>query len=81
MIDATNFPTDRYLVESVAAARGLTVRWLEPDLVENITAEVLAAALSERTAVVVLSQVDYRSGTLLDLPALTALDPRRRRGS
>lgn len=72
VIDATNFPTDRYLVESVAASRGLAVRWLEPDLVENITAEVLSAALSDRTAVVVLSQVDYRSGTLLDLPGLTA---------
>ena len=73
VIDATNFPTDRYLVESVAAARGLTLRWLEPDLVENITAEVLSASLSNRTAVVVLSQVDYRSGTLLDLPGLTSL--------
>jgi kynureninase len=71
VVDATNFPTDRYLVESVAAARGLTVRWLEPDLVENVTADVLAGALTERTAAVLLSHVDYRSGTLLDLPALT----------
>ncbi|AXT85214.1 kynureninase [Aeromicrobium sp. A1-2] len=71
LIDATNFPTDRYLVESVAASRGMTVRWLEPDLVENVTVELLGGALSDRTAVVVLSQVDYRSGTLLDLPALT----------
>ena len=73
VIDAMNFPTDRYLAESVAASRGMTVRWLEPDLVDNVTVDVLAGALSERTAVVVLSQVDYRSGTLLDLPALTAL--------
>ena len=73
VIDATNFPTDRYLVESVAAARGLTVRWLRPDLIDNVTVQVLAEALSERTAVVVLCQVDYRSGTLLDLPTLTAL--------
>lgn len=71
VIDSTNFPTDRYLVESVAAARGLTVRWIEPDLVENVTVDLLASVLTERTAVVVLSQVDYRSGTLLDLPALT----------
>jgi len=71
VIDATNFPTDRYLVESVADARGLTVRWLEPDLVENVTVDVLTAALGERTAVVLLSQVDYRSGTLLDLRGLT----------
>jgi kynureninase len=71
VIDATNFPTDRYLAESVAAARGMTVRWLDPDLVENVTTDVLAQALGERTAVVLLSHVDYRSGTLLDLPALT----------
>ena len=73
VIDATNFPTDRYLVESVAAARGMTVRWLRPDLIDNATVDVLGEALSERTAVVVLSQVDYRSGTLVDLPAVTQL--------
>lgn len=72
VIDATNFPTDRYLVESVAAARGMTVVWVEPDLVDNVTVDVLTAAVGERTAVVVLSHVDYRSGTLLDLAALTA---------
>lgn len=72
VIDATNFPTDRYLVESVAEARGMGVRWVEPDLVENVTADVLASVLGDRTAVVLLSHVDYRSGTLLDLPGLTA---------
>ncbi|MET1037473.1 MAG: aminotransferase class V-fold PLP-dependent enzyme, partial [Aeromicrobium sp.] len=72
VIDATNFPTDRYLVESVAEARGLTIRWLEPDLVENVTVAVLSEALGDRTGVVLLSHVDYRSGTLLDLPVLTA---------
>ena len=73
VIDATNFPTDRYLVESVASARGMTVRWLRPDLIDNVTIDVLREALGERTAVVVLSQVDYRSGTLVDLPAVTQL--------
>jgi len=73
VIDATNFPTDRYLVESVAASRGLTVRWLRPELVENVTVEALAGVIGERTAVVVLSHVDYRSGTLVDLPAVTEL--------
>jgi kynureninase len=71
VVDATNFPTDRYLVESVAAARGMTVRRLEPELLDNVTADVLASVLGPRTAVVVLSHVDYRSGTLLDLPGLT----------
>lgn len=72
VIDATNFPTDRYLAESVAASRGMTVCWLEPEMIENVTVEVLNEVLGERTAVVLLSHVDYRSGTLLDLPGLTA---------
>ncbi len=72
VVDTTNFPTDRYLVEAVAEQRGLTVRWLQPDLVEQVTVEVLADVLGERTAAVVLSHVDYRSGTILDLPGITA---------
>ncbi|MEO6604417.1 MAG: kynureninase [Aeromicrobium sp.] len=72
VIDATSFPTDRYLVESVSAARDLQVRWIEPELVENVTPELLAGVLSDQTAVVLLGHVDYRSATLLDLPALTA---------
>lgn len=71
-IVSTSFPTDRYIVESVASSRGLDVRWIEPDLVENVTADVLASVLSERTAAVLLGHVDYRSATLLDLPGLTA---------
>ncbi|KHL15870.1 kynureninase [Mumia flava] len=69
----TDFPTDRYLVESVAAARGMTVRWLSPDLVVGVEPEDVRAALSERTAFVLLSHVDYRSGALADLPTITAL--------
>ncbi|GAA3530074.1 aminotransferase class V-fold PLP-dependent enzyme [Aeromicrobium panaciterrae] len=72
VIDATSFPTDRYLVESVATARGLTVRWIQPDLVDNVTPELLAGALSDETAAVLLGHVDYRSATLLDLPLLTS---------
>ncbi len=70
--DTTNFPTDRYLVEAVAAQRAMTVRWIEPDLVENVAPADLAAVLGERTAVVVLSHVDYRSATILDVAAITA---------
>lgn len=71
VVDDTNFPTDRYLVESVAAERGLTVRWISPDLIENVTPELLDTVLGPQTAIVLLSHVDYRSGTLLDLPGLT----------
>lgn len=72
VIDDANFPTDRYLVESVAAARGLTVRRISPGLVDSVTPDLLDTVLGANTAVVVLSHVDYRSGTLLDLAAITA---------
>ncbi|MGA9102636.1 kynureninase [Aeromicrobium sp.] len=71
VVDTTNFPTDRYLVEGVAAQRGMTVRWLEPDVIEHVTPDGLAEVVGEGTAVVVLSHVDYRSGTILDVPGIT----------
>ena len=70
VIDRDDFPTDRYLVESIAAERELTVRWIEEG---DVGPERLASVLSERTAVVVLSAISYRSGYLADLPAITAL--------
>ncbi|MDQ3475100.1 MAG: kynureninase [Actinomycetota bacterium] len=72
VVDDANFPTDRYLVESIAAARGLTVRWLSPDPESGVTASDLEAVLSLDTAVVLLSHVDYRSGFLADLTGITA---------
>ncbi|MGI9084068.1 MAG: kynureninase [Aeromicrobium sp.] len=72
VIDTTDFPTDRYLVEAVADQRDMRVRWLEPDLVESVTIDALADLLGKRTAVVVLSHVNYRSGTILDVPGITA---------
>jgi kynureninase len=69
VIDRDDFPTDRYLVESIAAERGLTLRWIDEG---DVTPERLASVLSERTAVVVLSAIAYRSGYLADLPAITA---------
>jgi kynureninase len=73
VVDDTNFPTDRYIVESVAAARGAEVRWISPDLTDGVQAADLERVLGERTAAVVLSHVDYRSGALADLPAITQL--------
>ncbi|WP_243229671.1 kynureninase [Microbacterium sp. CIAB417] len=73
VIETGNFPTDRFLAEGVAAECGLTLRWLEPDAVTGVTGDDLATVLSERTALVCLSHVDYRSGTVADMPAITAL--------
>ncbi|HYJ66389.1 MAG TPA: kynureninase [Nocardioidaceae bacterium] len=73
VIDDANFPTDRYLVESVAEQRGLTVRWLAIEPPEGVTAERLAPAIGPATAAVVVCHVDYRSGALADLAGLTRL--------
>lgn len=69
--DKHNFPTDRYVVEGIADARGLTVRYVEFDEIDGPTADAVAAAIDDDTALVTLSQVDYRSGALADLAAIT----------
>ena len=71
VIDDDSFPTDRYLVEGIAAERGLSVRWLPVDRAAGPTADAVAEVVGERTAVVVLCHVAYRSGFLADVPAIT----------
>jgi kynureninase len=73
LADRHNFPTDRYVVEGIAAERGATVRAVGFDEIEGPTAAAVAAAVDEDTALVTLSQVDYRSGALADLAAVTAV--------
>lgn len=73
VVEEGNFPTDRFVVEGVAAELGLSVRWLRPDPVRGVQPADVAAAVSERTALVVLSHVDYRSGALADMTAVTAV--------
>ncbi|HWL01093.1 MAG TPA: aminotransferase class V-fold PLP-dependent enzyme [Microbacteriaceae bacterium] len=70
--DTENFPTDRFVVEGVAAERGLRVRWIEPDRTRGVTLEQVRGAVGDRTALVVLSHVAYKSGAIADLPAITA---------
>ncbi|MFB7458122.1 kynureninase [Streptomyces sp. NPDC056188] len=64
LVDATTFPTDGYIAQSVARMTGCVLRPVTP-------AEV-PGALSGRTAAVLLNHVDYRTGRLYDLPSLTA---------
>ncbi|GAA3939984.1 kynureninase [Microbacterium soli] len=73
VIEAGNFPTDRFIAAGVAQETGATLRWVEPDAVTGVTGADVAAVVSERTALVVLSHVDYRSGALADMPAITEL--------
>jgi kynureninase len=62
--DADTFPTDGYIARSVAELTGTVLR--------TATVDDLDAVLSERTAVVLLNHVDYRTGRLHDMAAVTA---------
>ena len=71
--DRPNFPTDRYVLEGLAATRGLTIRWLDPDPVDGPQVADVAQAVDADVALVTLSHVNYRSAAIADLPAITAL--------
>ena len=73
VIDRDNFPTDRYVADGVARECGLTLRWIDVDPIAGVTDEQLAEAVSEQTALVVISHVAYRSAWLADLPELTRI--------
>lgn len=73
VVDTDNFPTDRFVVEGVAAERGLELRWITPDPDATVTPEQVRAAVSDRTALVLLSHVAYRSGQIADLPTITEI--------
>jgi kynureninase len=59
--DVDNFPTDRYVIEGLAAAHGLEVRWQQFDPALGPTPEAVAAAIGETTALATFSHVGYRS--------------------
>ena len=64
LTERTNFPTDLYIIASVAEMLGLTVVRADTDAV--------LGALDEHVAVLVLSHVDYRSGGLKPIRQYTA---------
>ncbi|WP_285707354.1 kynureninase [Microtetraspora sp. NBRC 16547] len=70
-----NFPTDRYVVEGVAKALGAyeirDVGSLDEAL-DMALDEALDEALDGDVAAVLLSHVDYRTGALRDMDAITA---------
>ena len=68
--DRGNFPTDRYVLEGIAAARGLELHLFATDPLTGPVADDIAAC--GPGDVVVLSHVAYRSGTLADLDAITS---------
>ena len=72
IIEDDSFPTDRFIVEGVAAERGLDIRWIEVDRAAGVTLEQVRAIVGERTALVLLSHVAYRSGHVADVAGITA---------
>ena len=71
--DDDNFPTDRYVLQGIAAQRGVELRMIGTDLDQGLAAGAVRAAVDERTALVSLSHVAYRSGALADMAAITAI--------
>lgn len=73
IVDRGNFPTDRFVLEGIAAECGKTLRWIDADPNGGVTPQQVDELLGPETALVVLSHVAYRSGYLSDAPAVTRL--------
>lgn len=71
--DDDNFPTDRYVLQGIAAQRGCELRMIHTDLDHGLDEAELAAALGTDVALVSLSHVAYRSGALADMARITSL--------
>ncbi|WP_027942691.1 kynureninase [Amycolatopsis taiwanensis] len=65
LYDATDFPTDRYVVQGLVAERGLTARSVDPS--------ELPGALGDDVALVVLSLVNYRTAELHDMARVNTM--------
>ena len=72
VVERSEFPTDRYVLEGLARERDLELRWLDGDPVEGFAPGVVETAIDQRVALVVLSAVNYRSAAIVDIGAVTA---------
>lgn len=63
--ERSNFPTDLYIAESLCKQHGLRLKLIERE-------DELPAALDGDVAVLMLTQVNYRSGYMHDMAAVTA---------
>jgi len=71
--DTDNFPSDRYVIESLAKEKGLTIRWIQADPHSGPQPERVAECVNANTALVTFSQVSYRSAYILDTKAITGI--------
>lgn len=70
--DDDNFPTDQYILQGIAAARGLELRTLRTGIDAGVALDDVLAAVDGDTALVSLSHVAYRSGAIADIAGITA---------
>lgn len=85
IIDAANFPTDRFILQGIAEQLGLNLVTLNNDGTggpgavniatdcELVTPEALAPFLNDDVALVTLQVIHYRSGAQPDVAAITEL--------
>jgi kynureninase len=71
--DANDFPTDRYVLAGLCRAHGCHLHLINSHPVNGLDLDDLAAAIDDRTALVCLSHVNYRSAARLDLASVTDL--------
>jgi kynureninase len=73
LTDVDNFPTDRYVLEGLARARGLELVWLQGDPGAGPTTNEVAARIGRDTALVTFSHVSYRSAHIAEMAAIDRL--------
>jgi kynureninase len=73
VLDENDFPTDRYVLEGIAAERGLELRFMTTPLDGGVTEAQVAAAVGPATALVALSHVNYRSAHIADAAAIARI--------
>ena len=71
VVERSEFPTDRYIVEGLARERDLEIRWLDGDPVEGLATDEIVATLGGDTALLILSAVNYRSAAIVETRAVT----------
>jgi kynureninase len=71
--DVDNFPTDRFVLEGLAAARGLTIVWVPSRRHGGVSEGDIEELIGPQTALVTLSHTTYRSGFIADMAAINTL--------
>lgn len=72
--DTANFPTDRYILEGLCERLDMKLVLIDDEAGEEyVTPAMLERHLSDDVALVTLSVVQYRSGALHDVPAITSM--------